>query len=102
MFLLLMFEFSLPCGESSTEQVIQAIETKFCINFTLLDIKLPTGCVQSVQKKTDAAAASVADLSIRRRSQQLGLCYSTIWKILRKNLCFQAYRIQDFKPGDLP
>lgn len=91
----------MSCGERPTEQVIQAIETKFCTNFTLLDIA-PAGCGESVQKKTDAAAASVAGLSIRRRLQQLGLCYSTIWKILRKDLCLQGYMIQDFKPGDLP
>lgn len=68
------------------EAAIRAIVTKFRIKFTLLDIKLPSR-LRTVQteENTAAVSASVSDdhqLSIRRRSQQLGLCYSTTWKIL--------------------
>jgi len=55
-----------------------------------------------------AVSASVSDdreMSIRRRSQQLGLCYSTTWEILRKDLGVKSYKIQlvqELKPHDLP
>ena len=60
-----------------TKSVIRAIVTKFCTKFTLLDIKPPT-CLRSVRTEENIAAvsASVNDdhqLSVRRRSQQLGL-----------------------------
>ena len=41
------------------------------------------------EENTASVSASVNDdhqLSILHRSQQLGLCYSTMWKILRKDL----------------
>ena len=64
--------------------------TKFRTKFTLLDIKPPTR-LRRVRNEENIAAVSVSvnddhQLSIRRRSQQLGLCYSTEWKILRKDL----------------
>ena len=72
------------------EQTINAIVTKFRTQFTLLDIK-PTTRMRTV--RTEENIASVSDsvaedreMSIRRRSQQLGLCYSTTWKILHKDL----------------
>ncbi|QQP40003.1 Transposable element Tc3 transposase [Caligus rogercresseyi] len=55
-----------------------------------------------------AVASSVnenREMSIRRRSQQLGLCYSTTWKILSVDLGLKAYKIQllqELKPNDLP
>ena len=33
-------------------------------------------------------------LEIRCRSQQLGLCYATTWKILRKDLNVNPFKIQ--------
>ena len=36
----------------------------------------------------------VTNQSIRRRSQQLGLFPSTLWKILRKDLGLKAFKIQ--------
>ncbi|GFY32327.1 DUF4817 domain-containing protein [Trichonephila clavipes] len=41
--------------------------------------------------------------SIRHRAQELDLCPSTLWKILRKDLSLRAYKIQlvqEFKPND--
>ncbi|GFW02645.1 DUF4817 domain-containing protein [Trichonephila clavipes] len=41
--------------------------------------------------------------SIRRRAQELDLCPSTLWKILRKDLGLHAYKIQlvqELKPND--
>lgn len=77
-----------------TEQAIQAIVTNFHTNFMFLDIKPPTS-VRIVRTEENIAAVAVkvavdCDLSIRRRSQRLGLCYTTMWKIL-KDLGFKAY-----------
>ena len=53
-------------------------------------------------------SASVTDdseISFRRRLQQLGLFYSTTWKILRKDLGVKPFKIQlvqELKPHDLP
>ena len=44
-------------------------------------------------------------LSIRSRSQQLGLCYSITWQILRKDFGVKTFKIQlvqVLKPNDLP
>lgn len=44
-------------------------------------------------------------MSIRCRCQQLNLCYSTIWKILRVDLGSKVYKIQllqELKPNGLP
>ena len=73
----------------------------------MLDIKPPTR-LRGVRTEENIAAvsASVNDdhqLSIRRHSQQLGFCYSTTWKILRKDLApFQIQLVQKLKPNDLP
>ena len=62
-------------------EAIRAIVTKFRTKFTLLDIKQQTR-LRRVRTEENIAAesASVNDdhqLSIRRRWQQFGLCYST-------------------------
>ena len=64
-----------------TERGIRRVIDKFLTQFTLLDIK-PKTRQKSVrsQENIDAVAASVDEdpnLSIRRRSQEVGLCYST-------------------------
>ena len=65
----------------TTEAAIRAIVTKFCTKFTLLDIKPPTRLRRvRTEENITAVSAIVNDdhqLSIRRRSQQLSLCYST-------------------------
>ena len=81
--------------------------TKFRTKFTLLDIKPPTP-LHRVRTEENIAAvlASVNDnhqLSIPRRSQQLGLYYSTMWNILRKDLGvpFKIQLVPELKPNDL-
>ena len=68
-----------------TEAAIRAIVTKCCTKFTLLDIKPPIGLLRvRTEENIAAVSASVKDdrqLLIRRRSQQLGLCYSTSDKL---------------------
>ena len=60
---------------------IRGVVMKFRTKFTLLDIKPSTrSCNVRNEENIAAVAASVQEdreLSIRRRSQQLGLCYST-------------------------
>ena len=103
-----------------TEQAIQAIVTNFQASFTLLDINPPTHCtlldinpptrIHRVRTEQNIAAVSASvvedrEMSIRRRSQQLGLYYSTTWKILRQDLGVKPYKIllvQELKPNDLP
>ncbi|XP_073832543.1 uncharacterized protein [Musca autumnalis] len=92
-----------------SEQTINAIVTKFRTQFTLLDIK-PTTRMRTVRTEENIASVSESvaedrEMSIRRGSQQLGLCYSTTWKILRKDLGVKPYKIQlvqELKPNDLP
>ena len=77
---------------------IRAIVNKFRTKFTLLDIK-PATRLRRVRTEENIAAvsASVNDdpqFSIRCRSQQLNLCYSTTWKILRKDLGVKPFKIQ--------
>ena len=82
---------------------------QFRTKFTLLDIKTPTR-LRRVQTEENIAAVSVSvnddhQLSISGRSQQLGLCYSITWKILRKDLGVRPFQIQllhELKPNDLP
>lgn len=92
-----------------TEGAIRKLVTKLRTQFTLLDIK-PSTRIRRVRTEENIAAVSASvfddrEMSIRRRSQQLGLCYSTTWKILRKDLCVKPYKIQlvqELKPHDLP
>ena len=77
----------------STKAAIRAIVCKFRTKFTLLDSKPPTRlCRVRTEENIAAVNASVNDdhqLPIRRRLQQLGLYYSTMWKILWKDLDVQ-------------
>ena len=79
-----------------TEAAIRAIVTMFRTKFTLLDNKQPTR-LRRVRAEENIAAVSVSvnddhQLSIRGRSQRLGLCYSTKWKILRKDLGVKPFK----------
>ena len=74
----------------------QFIVTKFRTKFTLLDIKPPLLLRRvRTEENISAVSASVNDdpqISIRRRSQQMGLCYSIKWKILQKDLSASWYK----------
>jgi hypothetical protein len=58
------------------------------------------------QENIDLVRESVAEdpeMSIRRRSQQVGLSESTTWRILHKDLALKAYKVQitqELKPLD--
>jgi hypothetical protein len=90
-----------------SEQAIRAVIDRFCTNFTLLDSK-PSTRQRNVRTEENIAAVARsveedAEMSIRRRSQLVGLCPSTTWKILRKDLGLRAYKIQlvqELKPND--
>ncbi|KAK9876160.1 hypothetical protein WA026_011276 [Henosepilachna vigintioctopunctata] len=91
------------------ESTIRAVITKFRTKFTLLDIK-PLSRMRTVRTEENIAAVAysvneVREMSICNRSQQLGMCYSTTWKILLVDLGLKAYKIQllqELKPNDLP
>ena len=77
-------------------------QNNFRTKFTLLDIKPPTRLRRvRTEENIAAVSANVNDdhqLLIRRRSQQLGLCYRTTCKILP----FKIQLVQELKPNDLP
>lgn len=90
-----------------SEQLIRNTMDRFMSTFTLMDNIHP---VRAHTVRTEEAIAAVEvsvtedpNLSIRRRSQALGLCPSTTWKILRKDLGLHPYKIQlvqQLKPMD--
>lgn len=71
----------------------------------------PNNCVKTHDQSTAAANAATdvwsmvyedREMSIPRRSQQMVMCYSTIWKILRVDLGLNIYKIhllQELKPN---
>lgn len=90
-----------------SEQAIRAVVDKFRTTSSLRDIKTPA---RRNYVRTEEAISSVSEsvqqdpnISIRHRAQQLGLCPSTTWKILRKDLHLLPYKIQlvqELKPDD--
>lgn len=92
-----------------TERTIRSTISKFETQFSLLDNTRPNRPHPARSEGNIGAVAESVhedrELSIRRRSQQLGLSYSTTWRILRKDLSLKAYKIQlvqELKPTDLP
>ncbi|GFW01053.1 DUF4817 domain-containing protein [Trichonephila clavipes] len=90
-----------------SEQLIRLTMERFRTTFTLFDNSHPQKC------RTVRAEEAIATLersieedpneSIRHRAQELDLCPSTLWKILRKDLGLRAYKIhlvQELKPND--
>ncbi|GFV28233.1 DUF4817 domain-containing protein [Trichonephila clavipes] len=90
-----------------SEQFIRLTMERFRTTFTLIDNSHPQRC-RTV--RTEEAIATVErsieedpNDSIRHRAQELDLCPSTLWKILRKDLGLRAYKIQlvqELKPND--
>lgn len=90
-----------------SERLIRRTIDRFRTTFTVTDNVHP---VRRRTVRTEEAVAAVQESieddpnqSIRRRSQQLGLCPSTLWKILRKDLGLKAFKIQlvqELKPND--
>ena len=90
-----------------TLQAVRAIVNKFETKFTLLDVPVPTRC-RIARSKEIIAAVSASDQnepnqSIPRRSQELGIAQTTLWRIMRKYLGLHAFKIklaQELKPLD--
>lgn len=90
-----------------SERLIRRTIDRFRNTFTVTNNVHP---VRRRTVRTEEAVAAVqesikddSNQSIRRRSQQLGLCPSTLWKILRKDLGLKAFKIQfvqELKPND--
>lgn len=89
------------------ESVIRATMDRFRTTFTLVDNAHPQR--RRTVRTEDAIVAVEQSIeedpneSIRHRAQQLELCPSTLWKILRKDLGLRAYKIQlvqELKPND--
>lgn len=88
-------------------QNIRRVVEKFEREFTLHDNRPPVRQRNARSNENIAAVKeSVADrlnLSITRRSQELGLSYSTTWRILRLDVGLHPYKIvltQQLKPQD--
>ncbi|GFY13989.1 DUF4817 domain-containing protein [Trichonephila clavipes] len=91
-----------------SEQLIRLTMERFRTTFTLIDNLHPQ---RRRTVRTEKAIATVErsieedpNESIRHRAQELDLCPSTLWKILRKDLGLRAYKIQlvqELKPNDL-
>ncbi|GFX38541.1 DUF4817 domain-containing protein [Trichonephila clavipes] len=90
-----------------SEQLIRLTMERFRTTFTLIDNSHPQ---RRRTVRTEEAIATVErsidedpNESIRHRAQELDLCPSTLWKILRKDLGLRAYKIQlveELKPND--
>ena len=90
-----------------TRQTVHAIVDKFETKFTLLDIPVPKR--RRIARSEEIIAAVSASIqnepnqSIPRRSQELGIAQTTLWRIMRKDLGLHAFKIkltQDLKPLD--
>lgn len=79
-----------------SERAISDLIKKFRETFSLCDNTKPTR-VKTARSEENIAAVNESvkgdpELSIRRRVQEVGLCPSTTWKILRKDLGLRAYK----------
>lgn len=90
-----------------SEQLIRLTMERFRTTFTLIDNSHPQRrCTVRTEEAIAAVERSIEEdpnESIRHRAQELDLCPSTLWKILRKDLGLRAYKIQlvqDLKPND--
>ena len=76
---------------------------RFRTTFTLNDNTHPQRRRTVRTEKVIAAVEEDPNQSIRHRAQELDMCPSTLWKILRKDLGLRAYKIQlvqELKPHD--
>ena len=90
-----------------TRQAVRAIVNNFQTKFTLLDVPVTKRCRISPSEEIIAAvSASIQNepnQSIPRRSQELGIAQTTLWRIMRKDLGLHAFKIkltQELKPLD--
>lgn len=90
-----------------SDKAIRRIVQKFESEFTLHDTKPPTRVREARSDENIAAVKASVEgrpkTSINRRSQELGLSYSTTWRILRWDLGLHPYKMvltQKLEPGD--
>ena len=90
-----------------TRQAVRAIVDKLETKFTLLDVPVPK--IRRIARSEEIIAAISASIqnepnqSIPRRSQELGIAQTTLWRIMRKDLGLNAFKIkltQELKPLD--
>ena len=90
-----------------TRQPVRAIVDKFETKFTLLDVAVPKR--RRIAQSEEIIAAVSASIqnepnqSIPRRSQELGIAQTTLWRIMRRDLGIHAFKIkltQELKPLD--
>ena len=81
-----------------TRQAVRAIVDKFETKFTLLDVLVPKR--RHIARSEEIIAAVSAPIrnepnhSIPRRSQELGIAQTTLWRIMRKDLGLHAFKIK--------
>ena len=90
-----------------TRQAVRAIVDKFETKFTLLDVPVPK--IRRIARSEEIIAAvstwieNEPNQSISRRSQELGIAQTALWRIMRKDLRLHAFKIkltQELKPLD--
>lgn len=90
-----------------SRQAIHSLVKKFELTYSLLDVPVPVR--QRVGRSGQNIAAVQASISnepkqsISRRSQELGIAQTTLWRILRKDLGLHPYKLkltQELKPLD--
>ena len=90
-----------------TRQAVLAIVDKFENKWTLLDVPVPKRR-RIARSEEIIAAVSVSiqnepNQSIQRRSQELGIAQTTLWRIMRKDFGLHAFKMkltQEIKPLD--
>ena len=93
-----------------TRQAVRAIVDKFEIKFTLLDVPVPKrrriARSEEIIAAVNASIQNEPNQSIPRRSQELGIAQTTLWRIMRKDLGLQkalianGYQIRPFLHGN--
>ena len=90
-----------------TRQAVRAIVNTLETKFTLLDVPVPKR--RRIARSEEIIAAVSASIqnepnqSIPRRSQELSIAQTTLWRIMRKDLGLDAFKIkltQELKPFD--
>ena len=81
-----------------TRQAVRAIVDKFETKFTPLDVPVPKRrCIARSEEIIVAVSTSIQNepnLSIPRRSQELGIAQTTLWRIMREDLGLHAFKIE--------
>ena len=80
-----------------TRLAVRAIVNKSETKFTLLDVPVPKRRrIARSQEIIPAVSASIQNepnQSIPRRSQELGIAQTTLWRIMREDLDLHAFKI---------